>query len=417
MKFVRLLIIVLALGISTVYGQDWEKHNSEDSSYNCEVVRSLVKAFGEQLYVRIDETEFTVEEYYAFTIPGCLDASEVSIAVNVAEAVVQTGKTMVSVETSGSPPQITVDTVINLRACASTSCARVGRALPGDVFNVLGKDGDWYEIAFEDDSAYIAAWLTRIMMDPPTGLLVDFQFGALNPNAYHEDFMHGSTFRRGTHWLNLTRPDGSPAAFELQAMNWTIDGDAQPLSQPRFFGWGEQNWSALPDLLPGSSFYIYVLGDQDLYEFPISSYSYKDSFNLGFDDIERPGSVVAGAQVRLLVVDSGQSDHIQRWIEAGYQPEAVAPPAQPEPPSLRAGDGEATISFGSQPNRSGVSSYEAMINEAGDTKTIWIANINPDKAYTIEHLNNGSKYEVALVAIGAGGRSRQSRRAIVDLGD
>ncbi len=412
----QLLFVVLALGVSVAYGQDWAQAGASEIIYNCDAVRTLIAAHGDLEYFRIDDTVFTVEEYHASAIPGCISSSETDTAVKASEVGAQAGKTLASVDPSGSMFQITVDTVINLRACPGTACERLGRARAGDRFDVLGEDGGWYEIAFESGTAYIAAWLTRKIVDPPIGLLADFQFAALSPNDYHSDILHGTTTRRGTHWLNLTHADGSPAAYELQAMNWASSDSAAAYSQPRFFGWGKQDWTALPQLLPESSFYVYLVREQEIHELPISNYSHVDSYNFGFEALERPSGVVAGAQVRILVADSGQSDHIHDWIEAGNKPETVPPPAQPAPPSLSAGDGRISVSIISPPGEASVFSYELGYREDGSGRGIdWTPNISGEGDHTIEYPSNGARYEVTVVAIGRGGRSTQSRFAAIEL--
>ena len=416
MIYLRLLLIIMVVGVPSVYSQEWAQKDATGITFNCDAVRTLVEAHGDLDYVRIDDAIFTVEDYHAVTVPGCLGSSETSTDADVSKVKAETSGTMAGVAAGGTMFQITVDAVVNLRACASTTCDRLGRALDGDRLDVVGEDGDWYEIAFESGRAYIAAWLTRKVVDPPKGLLADFQFAALNPNQYFSDILHGTTSRRGTHWLNLTRADGSPTAYELQAMNWGIDDSAGAPSQPRFFGWGKQDWTALPYLMPESSFYVYVVHDQETIELPISNYSYVDSYNLGFDEVERPSGVVAGAQVRILVADGGQAEHVRNWIGAGNLPEAAAPPAQPAPPGLSAGDGAITLSFSSPADGSPVYSYEAGYREVGSGPSIeWVPNISGEGAYTIENLRNGAQYEIALVAIGRGGRSRQSRLAAIEL--
>ena len=347
MIFFRLLLIILMLGVPSVYGQDWAQKDPGALSFNCVAVRALIDAHGDLEFVRVDDAVFTVKDYLGFTVPDCLASSETASVIEASEAGQQISTTMADAPVGGAMFQITVDEVINLRACASTVCDLLGRARVGDFLDVVGEDGDWYEIAYKSGRAYIAAWLTRKVVDPPKGLLADFQFAALDPNQYFSDILHGTTGRSGTHWLNLKHVDGSPAAFELQAMNWVADATATANSQPRFFGWGKHDWTALPRLLPDSSFYVYVLREREMFELPIANYRYVDSYNLGFDEFERPSSLVAGAQIRILVADSGQADQVKNWIEAGNLPATVAPPAQPAPPSLSAGDGAVTLSISS----------------------------------------------------------------------
>ena len=54
---------------------------------------------------------------------------------------------------------------VNIRSCPGTTCnPPVGQARRGDVFEVVGQiegtDGEWYQIKYENQVAYIAGWLT-----------------------------------------------------------------------------------------------------------------------------------------------------------------------------------------------------------------------------------------------------------------
>ena len=59
---------------------------------------------------------------------------------------------------------------VNIRSCPGTTCnPPVGVSRRGDVFEVVGqtteRDGEWYQIRFENRSAYIAGWLTTRTSD------------------------------------------------------------------------------------------------------------------------------------------------------------------------------------------------------------------------------------------------------------
>ena len=181
------LLVVIVLGTATTFGQEWVSSSAGDRLYNCDVVKSLDHNFGDQVYVRFNDTEYTVEEFHALTVPDC-STEPVAIAVTSEETI-----------------KITVDNAVNLRECAGTSCSRVGRALSGDFFEVVGEDGEWFEIEYENTTAFIAGWLTRRVVDAAEGLLADFQFSAVSPAGEEWALLYGSTSRTGTHWLNLTR--------------------------------------------------------------------------------------------------------------------------------------------------------------------------------------------------------------------
>ena len=63
-----------------------------------------------------------------------------------------------------------------------------------------------------------------------------------------------------------------------------------------------------------------------------------------------------------------------------------------------------------------VFSFEAGYREVGSgAALVWAPNISGEGEFSIEFLRNGVEYEVTLVAIGRGGRSRQSRFAAIEL--
>jgi hypothetical protein len=47
----------------------------------------------------------------------------------------------------------------NLRSCADTTCSLAGQASAGDVLEVIGQEGDWYEVITDDGTAFIASFL------------------------------------------------------------------------------------------------------------------------------------------------------------------------------------------------------------------------------------------------------------------
>ena len=60
--------------------------------------------------------------------------------------------------------------VLNVRSCASTSCAKVGQLSEGDeviIIDTLVEAGkEWYEIEFDNDIGYTAGWLVTVL--PPS---------------------------------------------------------------------------------------------------------------------------------------------------------------------------------------------------------------------------------------------------------
>ena len=56
--------------------------------------------------------------------------------------------------------QVVPNSNLNLRACASTNCERVGQVQAGTELPVYAVDGDWYQVQVDDGLAWIAGWLT-----------------------------------------------------------------------------------------------------------------------------------------------------------------------------------------------------------------------------------------------------------------
>lgn len=57
--------------------------------------------------------------------------------------------------------------VVNLRASPGTACAIVGKALRGQSLEVLGKQGDWYQVRKDGVTCWIAGWLVEVNQSAP----------------------------------------------------------------------------------------------------------------------------------------------------------------------------------------------------------------------------------------------------------
>ena len=196
MKKQYILLGIVLLSTATTSGQDWVSSSAGDGHYNCDVVKSLDLQFGDGVYVRLNDTKYTVREFLALTVPAC-SAESVATAV-----------------TSEESFTITVENAVNLREFAGTNCVQIGVAQPGETFEVIGEDADWYEISYESASAFIAGWLTTRVADPPPGLLTDFQFVSEDTSV----LLYGSTPRTGTWRLNLKREDDTNTDIQIQSM-------------------------------------------------------------------------------------------------------------------------------------------------------------------------------------------------------
>ena len=68
--------------------------------------------------------------------------------------------------------RVVTDTVLNLRACGSRDCARVGQVPAGAELPVHAIEGDWYQVLVDGELVWAAGWLTTRLpeSDPtPTG--------------------------------------------------------------------------------------------------------------------------------------------------------------------------------------------------------------------------------------------------------
>ena len=385
-------IIIIALIFMTAassLAQTVLSYAEGDTEYNCDMVNTLNQAYGDQVYVRFGNVDFTLEQFHALVAPNCAAGG----------AVAQASDTLF---------EITIKRTVNLRACAGTNCAVVGQAQPGDSFSVLGISGDWYEIRLDSGRAFVAGWLTERRIAEPAGLLADFQFNSIASEGREFALLYGTSARRGTHWLTLPKPDGTDTVIELQAVQWGAGSEALWFDMPLFFGWGLHEWELLPALLPDSSFYIYLPSNGQIYEFPLVNYVYAGDYQLGFDMLERPDALRQGAAIRVVVADSGQAEYIKTWVNAIGQPAVVPPPAQPPSPSVEAGDGLVTIAIAeSPPARAGqeIANYELSYRPAGtDDNLVYITNIDT-RVFELEDLSNDTAYEFSIAAINRGGRS------------
>ncbi len=262
------------------------------------------------------------------------------------------------------------------------------------------------------DGAKIAISLIRIHKPVPfpQGLQADFKFAALNPNEGEPPYLlNGSSNHTGTRWLNLTRTDGLKTDISLEALVWGTDASPLPHRQAEFGGWEEHEWELLSSLLPNSSFYIHLPNSNEVFEFAMNADPALGARSMGFSSSPRPASIVAGSQIRLLVANSNQANRIKNWIAAGNQPETVAPPDKPQPPSLVAGAKRAAVTI-TPPARGGspITTYELSYRESGSNGSHrHVPNLNA-LSHTVMSLTNGASYEFRVTAINRAGRGEWS---------
>lgn len=400
MRNLFLTLLVIILGTATFAAQDWQDDATGEAQFSCGTVRLLVAEQGDEIYIRLSGQALTVEEFHKWKAPLCWLTTPADDVVS---------ETAESQETF----RISVNDVVNLRECAGTNCARIGLARPGNEYDVIGEDGDWYEISVEGGSAFIAGWLTTPLVDSPTGLLADFQFRSEEALAP----LYGHTERTGTWWLNLERADGANTDIQIESIEWFDDHTAGDFRYPVIFGWGGNDWAMLPGLLPDSSFYIYLPDGGEIHEFAISDAPYVTSFELGWNNASRPVGIGSGTALRLIVADSGQADQIKNWAAAVTNSERVAPPAQPSPPQLVAGDGQVTVVVRAAPPASGgapITTFELRYRQAGTDSFTQLGNVN-EGDFVIDGLTNGNTYEIAIAPVNRGGKGAYSDWATASL--
>ena len=142
--FVLFLLLFLSTG---VLGQVWNEGVDGGVEFNCELIEAILGEYGEEPYARVDDEVLTFEEYHEAILPDCFSTQ------------------VVRRSDSATLFKITVKSSINLRDCGGTDCEQVGKAQPGEIYDVVAEDGDWFEIRFERGTAFIAGWLTSRLPD------------------------------------------------------------------------------------------------------------------------------------------------------------------------------------------------------------------------------------------------------------
>jgi len=273
------------------------------------------------------------------------------------------------------------------------------------------------------DRVKIAISLTRLLTGSlvgtvlpdlsPQGLLTDFQFQSADPIDNDPPFLlRGAGEVTGSRRLNLTKADNSNTDIELQSLAWDTDSAPYSNNLPRFVGSQKHEWDLLPTLLPSASFYIYLPGDDQIFELPVSTNTLSDGYRMAFASTGRPASVMTNSLIRVLVADSGQADRIKRWIALGNQPQVIAPPAKLDPPSLENGNRQVTVSvIPPEPRGLPITTYELRYREAGTAgNPTHIANLSGEP-YIVDGLSNQMGYEFSVAAVNRGGRGPWSEYA------
>ncbi|MAU12201.1 MAG: hypothetical protein CL607_20435 [Anaerolineaceae bacterium] len=103
-----------------------------------EYANEIADATYEQILTLTDEINTLIDNYIT-TCSGSVDNNETEDTFNI--------------KTTGR---------VNIRSCSDASCDLVMTSSAGQVFAVVGEDGDWYEIEIGNgETAFIASWLTE----------------------------------------------------------------------------------------------------------------------------------------------------------------------------------------------------------------------------------------------------------------
>lgn len=141
---VPLLLLCLSTG---VFGQVWNEGFDGGAEFNCELIKALLDEYGDEPYARVGDEVQTFEEYHVEVLPDCFSTQAVRRS------------------DTNTLFKITVKSSVNVRDCGGTDCELVGKAQPGEIYEVIAEDGDWFEIRIETGTAFIAGWLTSRLPD------------------------------------------------------------------------------------------------------------------------------------------------------------------------------------------------------------------------------------------------------------
>lgn len=150
MRFrICLLSIIMLVVIAPALAQVWVD-GTDEVEYNCDLVRTLIAEYGDEPLAR-----------GVVGVPGI--ASLIEFFANRAPLCIRSDTSALT--ESPAVFKVTVKSAVNLRDCASTECEKVGATAAGDILEVLGQDGEWYQVRFDGGVAWIAGWLTTRLPD------------------------------------------------------------------------------------------------------------------------------------------------------------------------------------------------------------------------------------------------------------
>lgn len=213
-----MIVLCILIVSMPAFAQEWVDFD-ENTEINCEVVTLITEEYSDEDIARTTSETLTVQEFFESLAEDCFTESDAET---------------VSEETDNSR-NVMVDGNVNLRDCAGTSCGIVGQATDGSILEVVAEDGDWYEVVFEGDTAFIASWLTSptasVIIETDEAHLIEGITCAVAPSARRGDMDMNIIItggRQGDVLVDLYRPsDQNPLRVEAQYDKAFIDsGDA-----------------------------------------------------------------------------------------------------------------------------------------------------------------------------------------------
>jgi len=161
------------------------------------------------------------------------------------------------------------------------------------------------------------------------------------------------------------------------------------------------------------SFYIYLQHVDAIYEFPCSGNYKLSEFELGFDGLPRPAGVFDGAEVRVIVADSGISQEIKAWISMGGHMERYPRLPKPGLPVVSMDGlsaGQVSVGLTSDFEDLPVLGVEVYYNVVGLSH---LAEFSIGKGPIIlSGLQTGTDYEFSISAINHAGKSEFSDKLV-----
>ncbi|HEX2907896.1 MAG TPA: SH3 domain-containing protein [Phototrophicaceae bacterium] len=173
-RLVILAVLLLVSSAIAVQAADDTWAEGKDWEYNCTTLTQFVEAvenpdadiaeISALPFVKQGKTLMTLGSYITTaTIAGFREDSTAALTQTdlFGEALTVCGANAEdSAETSsGDTFKVSATGNANLRSCAGTDCSIVGQATAGEQFTVVGVEGDWYQIDYQGQTAYIASFL------------------------------------------------------------------------------------------------------------------------------------------------------------------------------------------------------------------------------------------------------------------